>query len=243
MITFNILERTFLIKTENEKGETEYGTCFTIDVDNRQYIITAKHLVSWLGETGILNVIKNKGQLQPLPVKLVGHGRGEIDISVMAPLFQSSVTFPLSIGVEGMYIGQDVYFLGFPYNMSNQFVEINNSRKYPIVKKAIISMANEENDSILLDGYNNPGFSGGPVFSILRNKKNSKEDFTSKDLLIRIIGVVSGFRYEKKPVYKNGKRTGYYYEDNSGFVRAFCIKHAQDMIAKNPIGFELGKNE
>lgn len=40
MITTNVLQRTFRIKY----GENT-GTCFTIDVDDRQYIATARHVV------------------------------------------------------------------------------------------------------------------------------------------------------------------------------------------------------
>ena len=41
-VTSNVLRRTLLIQA------SETGTAFTIDIDGRQYIITAKHIVKGL---------------------------------------------------------------------------------------------------------------------------------------------------------------------------------------------------
>ena len=45
MITINVLLRVFQLKIGDSTG-----TCFTIDHNGRQYIITAKHVVSSLPE-------------------------------------------------------------------------------------------------------------------------------------------------------------------------------------------------
>jgi hypothetical protein len=47
-VTSNVLMRTFLIQVALSKEKSEFGTAFTIDVDGRQYIITAKHVVNTL---------------------------------------------------------------------------------------------------------------------------------------------------------------------------------------------------
>ena len=40
MITTNVLQRTFHLKYGANSG-----TCFTIDIDGRQYVVTARHVV------------------------------------------------------------------------------------------------------------------------------------------------------------------------------------------------------
>ena len=44
-VTGNVLANTLLIRTPQGQG-----TGFTIDVDGRQYLITAKHMVDGMGE-------------------------------------------------------------------------------------------------------------------------------------------------------------------------------------------------
>ncbi len=103
MITTNVLQRIFNIAS----GEGE-GTAFTIDVDNRQYLVTARHLVKdFIG--GKLDVFHD-GNFVPLEFELVGHGAGEIDVSVLAPKAQLSPTFSLPPTTKGMILGQNAYF-------------------------------------------------------------------------------------------------------------------------------------
>ena len=51
-VTTNILRRTFRMRHRDK-----CGTCFTVDVDNRRYLVTARHLVEtiqacwWLSES------------------------------------------------------------------------------------------------------------------------------------------------------------------------------------------------
>ena len=85
----------------------------------------------------------------------------------------------------------------------------------------------------MLDGLNNPGFSGGPV--IFRTGADQ-----------RIIAVISGFvtepaevipavakaTTEKKPAQHQKEKV----EANSGFMVAYTIDPAVEAIRKNPIG-------
>ena len=82
MLTFNVYDRVFFVK-----GEC-YGTAFTLDVGGRQYLISARHVV---GNEPVpeLQVFWSK-KWTHLPTVLVGSGRGEIDISVLAPAFRLS---------------------------------------------------------------------------------------------------------------------------------------------------------
>ncbi|WP_156339498.1 hypothetical protein [Pseudomonas nunensis] len=76
MILTNILYRTFFIKAE------QYGTTFTIEVDGSEYLVTAQHLLNSDDSEPVLRIFRNDKWLE-VKTKLVGHGRGEIDISVL----------------------------------------------------------------------------------------------------------------------------------------------------------------
>ena len=61
-----------------------------------------------------------------------------------------------------MVYGQDAYFLGFPLGMT---FDLENGY-FPLVKRCTISGTTHKFDGrpvLLLDGWNNPGFSGAPV--------------------------------------------------------------------------------
>ena len=148
--TTNILQRTFRI---SHGGQT--GTCFTVDVDDRQYLVTAKHLVESVDGSCMVQIFQD-GTWKNLPAELVGHGAGSNDITVLAPVTQLSVRYPLHATTAGLTLGQDVLFLGFPYGLANELGELNNYFPVPLVKKGIVSALQfEEARVLLLDGHNN----------------------------------------------------------------------------------------
>ena len=156
-VTSNVFQRTFNIRL----GETEgTGTCFTIDVDERRYLVTAKHVIG--GTEPEVVELKHDGKWKPVPVKLVGHASKEADISVLAPAYTFGGRGQLEIGE--IHVGEDLYFLGYPFGLSTDGSKINYGLPLPLVKKAILSGMGE-NGLMYLDGHNNPGFSGGPVVS------------------------------------------------------------------------------
>ena len=109
--TNNIYQRTFYMKI----GENT-GTCFTIDVDNRQYIVTAQHILKGNNNANLI-CIRNNKEWCYCPIELVGHSEEDIDISVFAPYKQISPSHPLKTDQAGLTLAQDVYFLGFPHNI------------------------------------------------------------------------------------------------------------------------------
>ncbi len=221
-ITKSILERTFQFSFDESQG-----TCFTIDCDNRQYIVTARHLVWPITGPATIS-IKHEKVWKPCSVNLVGHCRGEVDISVLAAGFQLSSTHPLPT-TGGIILGQDVHFLGFPYGLTSEVGAFNRNFPFPLVKKATLS-AVDSNYLFFLDGHNNPGFSGGPVVF-------SPEGKPDNDL--SVAAVISGYRLNMEPVYLEGERTPLEFVYNTGIIVAYGIKHATDLISQNPIGFNL----
>ena len=97
----------------------------------------------------------------------------------------------------------------------------------PFVRKAIVAAM--DRNTLILDGHNNPGFSGGPVCFFRPNERD-----------VRIAGVVSGYQAVSEPVYDQaGSPTSFSYMYNTGLVVVHDIRHAIDVIKANPIGFQV----
>ena len=208
MITREFLTRVFRLNCGDKRG-----TCFTLEVNGRQYVITARHLVESADTIDDIRI--SHREFGHTPVQLVGHAEGSADISVLACDCQISNATGASFG-DGYSLSQDAYFLGFPYGLEiDVSQEVAPLSALPLVKKGIIS-GFEEGHLIYLDGHNNPGFSGGPVVCVGNDGSRSIE------------GVVRGF------LRGSGADSG-----NSGIAVAYGIQHALDVIGQNPIGYEL----
>ena len=127
-------------------------------------------------------------------------------------------------------LGQEVYFLGFPYGLNTNMGELNRNFPVPFIKKAILSAVYGKLDLLFLDGHNNPGFSGGPVvFSQGRAPANA----------FSVAGVISGYRESTQPVYRAGEATAFESAYNTGIICAYGIRHVIRLIDQNSIGFNL----
>ena len=179
-VTTQALFRTFMIQTTHGRG-----TVFSIDVDNREYWITAKHVFNGV-ENGPVGTFTEKSVTADI---LSQSGDGDdghdqhwskyhfttidpgkdVDILVLVPdnlLLQNyKRDFTLKTGAENAIIGGECEFLGFPYGggwkskLGTQWVWL------PFIKHCGLSGQISQNglDIWILDGINNHGFSGGPV--------------------------------------------------------------------------------
>lgn len=223
-VTNHILQRTFHIRY---KGKT--GTCFTIDHQGRRYLITARHVVDTIRGNAVVEIAQDR-KWKTLPVRLVGHGAGDIDVTALAPQALFGASHPLRLTTAGLTLAEDIYFLGFPFGLRMEVkTELNAGFPLPLVKKAIVSALGLTDAPMLLDGHNNVGFSGGPV---VRHSAKNKEQ--------TVIGVVSGYRYDRQRVRdKYGKETPFTYDTNTGIVLVHDIKHALTLVARNSIGIPV----
>ena len=218
VITANFIHRTFRIKCGGS-----VGTGFTVDIDRKQYLVTARHVVQSFGVTAGLEVFGN-GVWSPTPARLVAHGAGAIDVSVLSPAQpMSPPDLPVIVSSDGIAYGQEVYFLGFPYGVLSQVVFGDVDHPLPLVKRALLSSFVRE--VYLLDGHNNPGFSGGPVvFGHGGAIPNS------------IAAIVSGYRFAPEPVFLDQTETSLTYRYNTGIIISYKIETALALIRSNPIG-------
>ena len=210
------------------------ATCFTYDSVGRHYIITARHVVHGLGAAGRLDIFRN-GHWDPIPVRLVGKSEGDEDIAVLAPENILTPLHELVYGRGSFFYSQDIYFLGFPYGYQG-FIppEANNGLPLPVAKKGIISDIGSPargHRRLLLDGHNNPGFSGGPVVYELQDGSRRTG----------VCGVISGYQIAPEEVVMKdtGFPTGMVLRANTGIVIATEMTVAIEIIAANPIGFPI----
>jgi S1-C subfamily serine protease len=157
------------------------GTAFTMRVDGRQYLITAKHMVGKLkadGSPESIEILTGGGPLKPLEWKplpaRIFPCDDPVDIAVLVTqeLVGRSQTRDFvesSFGEQSLEprpdvhaLGQEGYFLGFPFGFAPAEGPVG---PLPFSKKATLSLNYWEgkSDRMLFDGYNNPGFSGAPV--------------------------------------------------------------------------------
>jgi hypothetical protein len=124
---------------------------------------------------------------------------------------------------RGLIYGQDVYFLGFPYGFLGRHSFGRSGYPLPFVKKAVVSLF--DGTTYLLDGHNNPGFSGGPVVW----KAPHSQEFNAG-------AVVSGYRCVDEPVYGGTGATPLTYRYNTGIIVSHGVEAVLSLIAARPIG-------
>lgn len=219
--TANILSRLFCIKNGNQ---TAAG--FVIEVDNRQYMITAKHLFPNLPAKGSIEILQEEKWI-PSSFTPISAEPDSVDIVALALDKQLSPLLPVGLGSKGMILSDFVFFLGFPYGLFDDGGYLNNGYPIPMVKHGIISGFGQKNEPFLVDGINNPGFSGGPIITVDPYNQAT------------IIGVVSGYKAAQETVFQGEKRSNYSINTNTGLLLGYRIDHVLSAIKKKPIGFKV----
>ena len=224
IVNANILTRVLHLRV----GDM-IGTAFTVEVDGRQYLITAKHLT---GEKDIANIEIWRKEWHSLQVDVVGIGKGMEDIIVLSADRMLTQSLPINVGSGDIIVGQNVRFLGFPLGIALDYMPERGGVRLPLVKAGILSGVKIEEtvSRLLVDGHNNAGFSGGPV--VFKPLDNGKDVW-------KIAGVVSGYRIEGMTVRDKMGRILGSADGNSGILVATGIETALKLIESNPIGFPV----
>jgi S1-C subfamily serine protease len=215
-----LLQRTFFIKVGNVTG-----TAFTIDYLGKLYFVTARHVVAGVPKRNAIIQVRQAGQWEDLhTVKTLLPPSSDADIAV----FETDKKVPQPFTVTtlgktgGVTMGQQVWFLGYPFEGLGSRFGNDNGTVLPFMKRGTMSAIDSTNpDAVVLyiDGFNNPGFSGGPI--IFWN-------FTSHTY--EIIGVVKGYRPDTAKMVINGAQVDTTVLVNSGILVGYSIKHAIQAI-------------
>ena len=137
-----ILRQTLHVRTR-----AGTGTAFTVEVDDRQYIVTAQHV---LGSPSVQTVEMQNGLAgwRRMPVTVVASAGPPVDVAVLAANSLLGARSAVPVGVGTVSYGQAVRFLGYPFGL--EFTPIPGFRAAPLpfVKAGILSalrpVSNEE---------------------------------------------------------------------------------------------------
>jgi Trypsin-like peptidase domain len=199
---------------------SEFGTGLVLDHEDRQYLVTARHVV----ESGIKPAIRQRGTVVSVGLTALTIPDGAADVAVFR-LDQSIVppNLPLVAGTKDMVFGQDAYFLGFPYGLTFDL----GGEDFPLVKRCTVSATNRSfqgRNVLLLDGWNNPGFSGGPVVFRPLTAEGLREP-------MKVAGIITKYASYSESVIVNGQIVqGAEVPLNSGIIIAEDISRATDAI-------------
>ena len=238
---------------------TMYGTAFTIDIDGRQYIVTAKHVVSALPDKTEAKIQLNRKSGWVDLTVMVYKCEDPVDIAVLVPKQQITVNFELEPTAAGMLVGQESEFVGFPYGFNVKYE--NQPDVFGIVKRgtvaAFVPQPVARTQTIILDGLNNKGFSGSPV--VYRDLNKPGFVFKVAGVIVDYIPETTRIKKIKEEVPANlvkkeelANRTviqsisdGKFYrveetnqlvELNTGLATAWDIRSAVELIRKHPDG-------
>ena len=223
MVSRAILDRVFRLVCRSVYGE-DRGTAFTMECNGSQFLVTARHMFGRLGfpKEGTIELLTEDGRYTPYEVDIRYPADSRVDIAVMRPKHHQHISqvYPNRNGSGELIFGQDVFFLGFPYEYDESLMSFPDSKRpVPFIKKACFSGRFSDGHACMaFDGHNNPGFSGGPV---------CYRPTDAPDGMMSVAAVISGYRPEKQDVLdQDGRPTGSYVEPNSGIVVAYDIKEA-----------------
>ncbi len=211
-----ILGRTLFIR-----AGSEYGTAFSIDYQGKLYLVTARHVIAALPESkATIQVSRPDGWKDYHTIRTLFPPSSDADIAVFET--EEKVPQPYQIsniaGSEGPTFGQQVWFLGYPWGIHTRAADW----EAPFIKRGTMSAIDTTNrDAVVLyiDGFNNPGFSGGPILYWDFNKH-----------AYRIVGVVKGYREDTAKVLINGEHVDTQLLVNSGILVGYSIEHAIQAI-------------
>ena len=214
--------RTFFIKVGNVTG-----TAFKIDYMGKVYLVTARHVAAGLPESNATIQVQRAANWEDLhTVKTLFPPCKDADIAVFETDEKLSQPFQVMVmgKTDGVTLGQQVWFLGYPLEGIGSPAGKGTGKLIPFIKRGTMSAVDDTNpDAVLLyiDGFNNHGFSGGPIIFW----SFAKHEY-------QIIGVVQGFRDDKATVLVNDKHVDTQLLVNSGILTGYSINHAIQAIER-----------
>jgi hypothetical protein len=219
-VPIEILDRTLYVKTP-----AGTGTAFKLDYNGKMYLVTARHVVAGLPtERATLQVWKTDKWEDYPTVRTLLPPSAHADIAVLET--DEKVLQPYQITVAGpteggVTFGQQVWFLGYPWGLGT----FATGRQFPFIKRGTMSAIDASDPAatiLYVDGFNNPGFSGGPIVF-----------WSFSAHAYRILGVVQGYKEDTAKIQVSGRQVDTNLLVNSGILVGYSIDHALQAIDPN----------
>jgi hypothetical protein len=153
LVSANAVERTLEVDTARDSG-----TAFTIDHLDRQYLVTARHLLPE-GEASPEVTLSNRTFSRTLNLDLLPVRPSAADVAV-APLDEPlTIQHPLPATTNGLVVSQRVFFLGFPKGLEIQLLDEAPTERLAFIRGATFSAMAQVDlvRLVYLDGTNTPG--------------------------------------------------------------------------------------
>ena len=195
-------------------GRRETNTCspagsgVIVNLNNNQYLVTAFHVAK---PCDFRPVVRLNGQWNSIDWRTVVLDE-EHDIAVLET---DTILDPRKIPVRygepgGLVFGQIGYALGYPgvedeVGWSTDHIIEAHGRPIPIVALVVANFTSGGN-ATYSSSYINAGFSGGAIAFPM-----GQRDWT-------IAGIITHFPTIRRPVYRNGEKTGDYVRQHAGLV-------------------------
>lgn len=213
-----IMSRTLFFRWSNEGG-----SIFTFDYHGKLYLVTARHVVRGVPAKGAVIQIQQQGEWKNYQtVRTLYPASPDVDIAVFETPEktppQRYVIQPMG-SPGGVTFGQRVWFIGYPFGLGSI---MKGGIRLPFMKEGSMSAIDSSNPNatvIYIDGFNNPGFSGGPIVFW---------DFTTHKY--ELLGVVMGYKMEETKAVINKQVVDTRVLENSGILVAYPIQYVTDTI-------------
>ena len=166
MIPTEVINRVSEIRWSHN-DRTSCGTAFSITLGTRQLMATAAHVVHHYPD-GVMTLGRNGHAVQP---RLLGIST-RTDIAIFdAPACIRRDGLPLHAGIGGLTLGQRVYWMGYPLGIDGGLMFPDTKDWCGLAGSGIVSGLQVSQkvsppaatDGFIVDGLNNPGYSGSPV--------------------------------------------------------------------------------
>jgi len=225
------LKKTIIMIGEGAPGVRPKGSSFLIKYKNKDYAITAKHVIQNIPNPIFVFNNKSGDKIRRTTHNLnetfgyewAHHSDKDVDLSITPfPVTQEDDLLAINVfqSFNDINDGDEVFFMGFPFGLSQS------ERITPLIRQGCVSLKFEIQKiwhrvryapkTFLIDGHVSAGNSGSPVF----------RKPTSGDNIARLYGVITS-HITSDVLDIRGRSIG---KGNSGLGIASSIDHVIDLI-------------
>ena len=210
-LSSNEMEYAYRVRTASGTG-----TCFLYGDKRGFFFVTAAHILKAVKAGGNVLFSHESGWLPQKVEAIFCHPSGH---DIAAFVTDQPIGGKSDFDNDFLVMpGQPLKFLGFPHGLQSNYPS-QFGYHTPLVRSAHFSGVTLINGqaTTILDGFNNPGYSGGPIYGC------------GADGLPKLFGVISGYRHEaethskvycRNEVGEIEQASQYFVQANSGMIYA-----------------------